>query len=116
MREAFRVLKPGGRFAVSDVVTRGEVPPEVRQSMLLSVGCIAGALEDAEYIRKLAQAGFDGIDVEPTRMYNVEDARQFLRGEGIDAIAPQVEGKFMGAFIRAVKPSGKDCCGPSCCS
>ena len=118
LREAFRVLKPGGRFAVSDVVTRGEVPAEVRQSMLLWVGCIAGALEDAEYVRKLAKAGFDGIDVEPTRVYNIEDARQFLGGEGIDvdAIAPQVEGKFMSAFIRATKPSGKDCCGPSCCS
>jgi ubiquinone/menaquinone biosynthesis C-methylase UbiE len=116
--EAFRVLKPGGRFAVSDVVTRGEVPAEVRQSMLLWVGCIAGALEDAEYTRKLAKAGFDAIDVEPTRVYNIEDARQFLSGEGIDvdAIAPHVEGKFMSAFIRAVKPSRKDCCGPSCCS
>jgi arsenite methyltransferase len=118
LREAFRVLKPGGRFAVSDVVTRGEVPAEVRQSMLLWVGCIAGALQDAEYVRKLANAGFEDMDVEPTRVYNIEDARQFLSGEGIDvdAIAPQVEGKFMSAFIRAVKPSGKVCCGPSCCS
>ena len=83
----------------------------------LTAETVIGALEDAEYIHKLAQAGFDGIDVEPTRAYNVEDARQFLSGEGIDvdAIAPQVEGKFMSAFIRAVKPSGKDCCGPSCC-
>ncbi|MGH9664716.1 MAG: arsenite methyltransferase [Bryobacteraceae bacterium] len=116
--EAFRVLKPGGRLAVSDVVTRGEVPAEVRQSMLLWVGCIAGALEEYEYIRALAGAGFDSIDVEPTRVYNIEDARQFLSGEGIDvdAIAPQVEGKFMSAFIRAVKPSTKECCGPACCS
>lgn len=106
LREAFRVLKPGGRFAVSDVVTRGEVPDEVRRSMLLWVGCIAGALEDAEYVRKLAGAGFDAVEVEPTRVYNVEDARQFLSGEGIDvdALAPQVEGKFLSAFIRAVKP------------
>jgi arsenite methyltransferase len=118
LREAFRVLKPGGRFAVSDVVTRGVVPPEVRKSMLLWVGCIAGALEEYEYVGRLAKAGFDLIDVEPTRIYNVEDARQFLTGEGIDvdAIAPQVEGKFMSAFIRAVKPPAKECCGPACCS
>ncbi len=118
LREAFRVLKPGGRFAVSDVVTRGEVPPEVRKSMLLWVGCIAGALEEYEYVGRLAKAGFDLIDVEPTRIYNIEDARQFLSGEGIDvdAIAPQVEGKLMSAFIRAVKPPAKECCGPACCS
>jgi len=118
LREAFRVLKPGGRFAVSDVVTRGEVPAEVRQSMLLWVGCIAGALEDYDYAAKLAKAGFEQIDIEPTRVYNIEDARQFLAGEGIDvnALAPQVEGKFMSAFIRAVKPSAKECCGPACCS
>ena len=116
--EAFRVLKPGGRFAVSDVVTRGEVPSEVRQSMLLWVGCIAGALDEYGYIGRLTKAGFDMIDVEPTRVYNIEDARRFLTGEGIDvdAIAPQVEGKFMSAFVRAVKPSGKECCGPACCS
>jgi ubiquinone/menaquinone biosynthesis C-methylase UbiE len=116
--EAFRVLKPGGRLAVSDVVTRGEVPAEVRQSMLLWVGCIAGALEEREYIHTLVDAGFESIDVEPTRVYNIEDARQFLTGEGIDvdAIAPQVDGKFMSAFIRAVKPSAKECCGPACCS
>ena len=123
-REALRVLKPGGRFAVSDVVTRGEVPAEVRRSMLLWVGCIAGALEEYEYVGRLARAGFDQIDIEPTRIYNIEDARQFLSGEGIDVdgIAPQVEGKFMSAFIRAVKPlqgesrRGKGCCGPSCCT
>jgi SAM-dependent methyltransferase len=118
LRETFRVLKPGGRFAVSDVVVRGDVPGEVRRSMELWVGCIAGALQDHEYIGKLANAGFDGIDIEPTRVYSIEDARQFLTGEGIDvdAIAPQVENKFMSAFIRAVKPVSKECCGPACCS
>lgn len=116
LREAFRVLKPGGRFAVSDVVTRGQVPDAVRQSMLLWVGCIAGALEEYEYVRSLARAGFGSIDVEATRVYNIEDARQFLTGEGIDVdtIAPQVEGKFMSAFIRAEKPAA--CCTPGCCS
>jgi ubiquinone/menaquinone biosynthesis C-methylase UbiE len=118
LAEAFRVLKPGGRFAVSDVVTRGEVPAAVRESMSLWVGCIAGALEEHEYLRELAGAGFGAIDLEQTRAYNVEDARQFLTGQGIDvdAIAPQIEGKFMSAFIRAVKPAAKECCGPSCCS
>jgi len=106
--EAFRVLKPGGRFAVSDVVTRGEVPEEVRQNMLMWVGCIAGALGDDQYVAKLAGAGFEGIDIEPTRVYNIEEARTFLSGQGVDvdAIAPQVEGKFMSAFIRATKPAG----------
>jgi arsenite methyltransferase len=118
LREAFRVLKPGGRFAVSDVVTRGEVPAEVRQNMLLWVGCIAGALEDWKYVAKLANAGFDDIDVEPTRVYNIEDARTFLSGLGldVDAMASAVEGKFLSAFIRAVKPASKECCGPACCS
>ncbi len=106
LREAFRVLKPGGRFAVSDVVVRGEVPAEVRRSMELWVGCIAGALRDEEYVTKLAKAGFDSIDIKPTRVYSIEDARQFLAEKGIDvdAVAPQVEGKFMSAFVRAVKP------------
>jgi SAM-dependent methyltransferase len=115
LREAFRVLKPGGRFAVSDVVTRGEVPAEVRQNMLLWVGCIAGALQDEEYILKLTQAGFEGVDIEPTRVYSIEDARTFLTGQGIDvdAMAPAVEGKFMSAFIRATKPA--NCCAPGCC-
>ena len=121
LREAFRVLKPGGRFAVSDVVVHGEVPEEVRRSMLLWVGCIAGALQDYDYVAKLTKAGFESIEIEPTRVYNIEDARQFLTGEGVDvdAIAPLVQDKFMSAFIRAVKPvreSGQGCCGPSCCS
>jgi len=116
LSEAFRVLKPGGRFAVCDVVTRGEVPSEVRKNMLLWVGCIAGALGDFEYVAKLAKAGFEGIDIEPTRVYNIEDARTFLSGQGVDvdAIAPEVEGKFMSAFIRATKPTS--CCAPGCCA
>ncbi|MGB9454959.1 MAG: arsenite methyltransferase [Bryobacteraceae bacterium] len=114
MRESFRVLKPGGRFAVSDVVVAGEVPDEVRKSVELWIGCIAGALRNDEYVSKLAEAGFEDIAVEPTRVYNAEDARQFLAGQGfdVDALAPQVEGKFMSAFIRARKPQA--CCGPSC--
>jgi SAM-dependent methyltransferase len=106
LREAFRVLKPGGRFAVSDVVTRGEIAPEVRQSVLLWVGCMAGALEENEYRSKLAAAGFEQIEIEPTRIYRVEDAREFLASSGIDvdAIAGQVDEKFMSAFVRAVKP------------
>ena len=106
LSEAFRVLKPGGRFAVSDVVVHGEVPAEVRASVLLWVGCIAGALQDTEYTSKLAGAGFEDIEVEPTRTYYVEDARAFLTDQGVDvdAIAPLVDGKFMSAFIRARKP------------
>jgi arsenite methyltransferase len=116
LREAFRVLKPGGRFAVSDVVTKGEVPEEVRKSMLLWVGCIAGALQGDEYRSKLEAAGFAAIEIELTRVYGIEDARAFLSWQGIDvdAIAAQVEGKFMSAFIRAAKPTG--CCAPGCCS
>jgi SAM-dependent methyltransferase len=117
LREAFRVLKPGGRFAVSDVVVRGSVPDEVRKSMLLWVGCIAGALEENEYLAKLKNAGFESAAVEPTRIYNVEDARHFLTEAGIDvdAIAPQVNERFMSAFIRAVKPQSV-CCEPGCCT
>ncbi|MDP2705944.1 MAG: arsenite methyltransferase, partial [Burkholderiales bacterium] len=105
-REAFRVLKPGGRFAVSDVVVTGEVPAEIRKNVELWIGCIAGALSDADYTGKLAGAGFETIEIEPTRIYDIEDARQFLAGQGIDvvAIAPQVAGKFMSAFVRACKP------------
>jgi len=120
LREAFRVLKPGGRFAVSDVVTRGEISPEIRKSVLLWVGCVAGALEDVEYRRKLTAAGFEQIEIEPTRIYKAEDARDLLAAEGVDvdAIAPQVDGKFMSAFVRAVKPASaaKACCGPTCCN
>lgn len=116
LREAFRVLKPGGRFAVSDVVTRGEIPEDVRRNMLLWVGCIAGALGDYQYVSKLARAGFEDIDIETTRIYNIEDARAFLSGQGVDvdAMAPAIEGKFMSAFIRAVKPAA--CCAPGCCA
>ena len=117
LHEAFRVLKPGGRFAVSDVVVRGDVPEEVRKNVLLWVGCIAGALKDTEYISKLTEAGFESIEIEPTRVYKIEDARAFLTNEGVDvdAIAPRVDGKFMSAFVRAVKPK-HPCCGPSCCA
>jgi arsenite methyltransferase len=108
LREAFRVLKPGGRLAVSDVITRGAMPDEVRRSLLLWVGCIAGSLDDNDYRAKLTAAGFTAIDIEPTRVYDLEDARAFLSAEGIDveAVAPQVQGKLMSAFIRATKPAG----------
>ncbi|MDP2700950.1 MAG: arsenite methyltransferase [Candidatus Rokubacteria bacterium] len=107
LAEAFRVLKPGGRLAVSDVVVRGEVPAQIRRSVELWIGCVAGALEDEEYRAKLAKAGFEAIEVEPTRVYRVEDAREFLEGAGLDAdaIAPQLDGKFMSAFVRASKPA-----------
>jgi SAM-dependent methyltransferase len=106
LREAFRVLKPGGRFAVSDVVTRGDIPEEIRKSVLLWVGCVAGALDENEYRAKLTAAGFDAIGIEPTRVYRAEDALSFLAGQGLDleAIGPQVDGKFMSAFVRARKP------------
>jgi arsenite methyltransferase len=110
LQEAFRVLKPGGRFAVSDVVTRGLISDEIRKSVLLWVGCIAGALDESEYHDKLAAAGFEQIEIEPTRIYRVEDAREFLSAEGVDvdAIAPHVDKKFMSAFVRAAKPSGSE--------
>ena len=119
LREAFRVLRPGGRFAVSDVVVRGEVPSEVRRSMELWVGCIAGALDEKDYSSKLASAGFETISIEPTRVYQVEDARSFLNGQGLDVdeLAPQIDGKFMSAFVRAIKPANASpCCAPGCCS
>ncbi|HZS70409.1 MAG TPA: arsenite methyltransferase [Candidatus Acidoferrum sp.] len=118
LREAFRVLKPGGRFAVSDVVTRGDLPAAIRSSVLLWAGCVAGALEENEYRARLLSAGFEQIQIEPTRVYRVEDARAFLSAQGVDvdAIAPQVDGKFMSAFVRAVKAQpAKSCCGPACC-
>lgn len=116
LREAARVLKPGGRFAVSDVVVRGSLPAEVQRSMELWVGCVAGALSEQEYIEKLGAAGFEGIEVEVTRTYDLEDARAFLSSQGIDveAVAADVKDKVVSAFIRARKPAA--CCGPSCCS
>jgi arsenite methyltransferase len=124
LREAFRVLKPGGRFAVSDVVTRGAIPEAIRRDMLLWAGCIAGALEENDYRMRLAAAGFEAIGVEPTRVYNIEDAREFLTSKDIDvdAVAPAVEGKFMSAFVRAKKPGlaanaqAGSCCAPNCCA
>ncbi|HET8925898.1 MAG TPA: arsenite methyltransferase [Candidatus Acidoferrum sp.] len=119
LREAFRVLKPGGRFAVSDVVVRGSVPPDIRKSMELWVGCIAGALEEYDYRDKLYAAGFESVDIEPTRVYKVEEARDFLASAGLDpeSVGSQIEGKFISAFVRATKPvPARACCGPSCCT
>ena len=118
LREAFRVLKPNGRFAVSDVVIRGDVPAEVRRSMELWVGCVAGALRDDEYASKLKAAGFVDVELDPWRVYQVDDARAFLADAGVDVdrVAPQVDGKVASAFIRARKPEAKACCGPTCCS
>jgi arsenite methyltransferase len=119
LREAFRVLKPGGRLAISDVVVRGEVPADIRKSMELWVGCIAGALEEYDYRDKLYAAGFESVDIEPTRIYKVEEARDFLEAAGLDAhtVAPQIDGKFISAFVRAAKPApARACCGPSCCT
>jgi SAM-dependent methyltransferase len=118
LREAFRVLKPGGQLAVSDVVVRGAVPEEVRRSMELWVGCIAGALDETEYATKLGAAGFEHVDIEPWRVYRVDDARAFLRESGLDVdrLAPDVDGRFASAFIRAQKPQAAQCCGPDCCS
>jgi len=121
LREAFRVLKPGGRLAVSDVVTRGEIDAQIRQNILLWVGCVAGALEEGEYRDKLVSAGFEQVEIEPTRIYRVADAREFLSEKGldVDALAPQVDGKFMSAFVRATKAKSakttEACCAPACC-
>jgi SAM-dependent methyltransferase len=116
LREAFRVLKPGGRFAVSDVVVRGDVPAVVKTNMELWIGCVAGALEEQEFLNLLREAGFEKASIEPTRVYKVEDAAAFLTGTGLDAeeFASQIDGKFMSAFVRATKPA-KSCCGPDCC-
>jgi len=116
LNEAFRVLKPGGRFSISDVVTRGLMPAWIQDRACLWVGCIAGALSEDEYRAKLRAAGFEKIEIEPTRIYRIEDARAFLGGQGIDvdAIASEVDGKFMSAFVRAMKP--KSCCDSTCCS
>ena len=118
LKEAFRVLKPGGRFAVSDIVTRGEILEQIRKDMLLWAGCIAGALQDTGYADKLAKAGFEAIGIEPTRVYTGEDALEFLGGKGVDAddMAAHIDGKIMSAFVRAVKPqSASGCCAPACC-
>jgi arsenite methyltransferase len=117
IREAFRVLKPGGRFAVSDVIVRGEVPADIRKSMELWVGCISGALQEAEYVQKLQAAGFTSMEVQPTRVYHAEESRDFLAAAGLDPdrVAPLIEGKFISAFIRATKPAAAACCGLSCC-
>jgi len=117
LREAFRVLKPGGRFAISDVVVRGEVPDQIRKSMELWVGCVAGALTDTEYQQKLSAAGFESINIEPMRIYSIDDAKEFLNAAGIDAdaVAPQIRDKFISAFVRAQKLAAKTCCGPTCC-
>jgi len=116
LKEAFRVLKPGGRFAVSDVVVRGDVPAEIKKNMELWVGCVAGALTDYDYVAKLAKAGFENIDIETTRVYGMDDARAFLTSQGLDAdaLAKEIDGKFISAFVRATKSTA--CCAPGCCA
>ena len=121
IREAFRVLKPGGRFAVSDVVVKGDVPADIRKSMELWIGCVAGALEEAEFRQLLSGAGFSNVDIEPTRVYKAADAKQFLAEAGLDrpGMAESIDGRFMSAFVRATKPGGETqaCgCAPGCCS
>jgi len=117
LREAYRVLKPGGRFAISDVVVRGEVPQDIRKSMELWVGCVAGAFSETEYHQKLTAAGFESVEIEATRIYDINDARDFLQTSGldVDTVAPQVQGKFISAFVRAQKPKANNCCAPTCC-
>jgi arsenite methyltransferase len=119
LEEAFRVLKPGGRFAVSDVVVRGEIPSAARKSMELWVGCVAGALEEREFLSLLEDAGFEAASIEPTRIYEFEDARAFLAsaGENLEILARDVSGRVMGAFVRATKPAkAAACCGSECCT
>ena len=121
IREAFRVLKPGGRFAVSDVVVKGDVPADIRKNMELWIGCVAGALEEAEFRQLLSGAGFSNVDIEPTRVYKAADAKQFLAEAGLDrpGLAESIDGRFMSAFVRATKPGGETqaCgCAPGCCS
>ena len=113
LREAFRVLKPGGRFAVSDIVVRGAIPDEIKGNMLLWAGCVAGALQDGEYAAKLAAAGFTAIGIETTRVYEADVARDWFKNKGVDfaTVAPYIDKKFVSAFIRAVKPRGGCCCG-----
>jgi ubiquinone/menaquinone biosynthesis C-methylase UbiE len=121
LKEAFRVLKPGGRFAVSDVIVRGDVPAAVKSNMELWIGCVAGALEEQEFLDLLAKVGFKKVSIEPTRVYQAEDAAAFLSGSGLDSdeFASQIDGRFMSAFVRATKPvaecCGPDSCGPDCC-
>jgi SAM-dependent methyltransferase len=119
LKEAFRVLKPGGRFAVSDIVIRGAIPQEIRHSVELWAGCVAGALEESAYQAKLREAGFEQISIEPTRIYSAEDAKEFLMGAGlhVESVAKEIDGKFISGFIRAVKPAKTtSCCAPSCCA
>jgi len=119
LAEAFRVLKPGGRFAVSDIVIRGAMPAEVRHSVELWAGCVAGALEESEYIDQLKRAGFEAVSIEPTRVYTAADAREFLIGGGLNVavIAQKIDGKFMSGFVRAIKPTtSRSCCSTTCCS
>ena len=119
LKEAFRVLKPGGRFAVSDIVVRGSIPSEIRHSVELWAGCVAGALDEEEYLAKLEAAGFEHVSIEPTRVYTADDARDFIIGAGLDVevVAKAVDGKFLSGFIRATKPTAATaCCSPSCCS
>jgi SAM-dependent methyltransferase len=119
LEEAFRVLKPGGRFAVSDIVIRGRIPEKIRHSVELWAGCVAGALEESTYRAKLKEAGFEQVSIEPTRIYSAEDAKEFLKGPdlGVETVGTEIDGKFISGFIRAVKPTQTNsCCAPSCCA
>jgi ubiquinone/menaquinone biosynthesis C-methylase UbiE len=118
LSEAFRVLKPGGRFAVSDVIVRGETPADVRKSMELWIGCVAGALEEQEFLSLLEEVGFENPSIEPTRVYRLEDAKTFLSESNLDVgkLAADIDGKFMSGFVRATKPKASACCGTDCCN